>query len=65
MLDGQNRIVNFTKPNEVINKIYTPKIANDLFENILIKILYTISDVNGSVKNTKQFGMKIISMAEK
>jgi hypothetical protein len=65
MLDGQKANVKLLNPNVVINKRYMPNIANDLFENILIVILYRISDVIGRVINRKTFGITIISIAEK
>ena len=65
MLDGQKANDKLLNPNVVINKRYMPNIANDLFENILIVILYRISAVIGRVINRKTFGITIISMAEK
>jgi hypothetical protein len=65
MLDGQKANVKNLNPNVVINKRYMPNIAIDLFENILIIILYRINDVIGSVINRKTFGITIMSMAEK
>ena len=52
------------KPNEVINKMKIPKIANDLFENTLIIMLYTISDVKGMVNNKKLLGINNNSIPE-
>jgi hypothetical protein len=53
------------KPKVVINKIKMPKIANDLFENTLIIVLYTINDVKGMVNNTKLLGIHNNSIPEK
>ena len=64
-LDGQYWKVKFINPKLEINKTKIPKIANDLLEKILLRMLYIIKDAIGIVKNKKIFGIRMKSMPEK
>ncbi len=64
-LDGQYWKVKFINPKLEINKTKIPKIANDLLEKILLRMLYTIKDVIGIVKNKKILSIKMKSTPEK